>query len=316
MKSVVFTIVATAVVALHSASASAQAVRTFVSGLGSDTNPCSGTQPCRTLAHAISMTNAGGEIVVLDSSGYGTLTISKAITITAVGVDAAISIGNAGDDGIDITAGASDAVNLNGLTLIGNGIGTSGISLSSAGTLNIQNCSITGFGNDGIFLGGAATSSLSDTIIANNGQHGVEFDPSAAANASFLRVQMLGNQNDFFLENFNASGTAVAASLEDSVVAGSSSAGINVESINNATTTTVNLSNSQVFNNNLGLEVANGVINLEQVTLFGNGPTGGYSIGTGGVINTFRTTVSGTNFNGNYIVDTTNTGSLTPAAPQ
>ena len=35
-----------------------------------------------------------------------------------------------------------------------------------------------------------------------------------------------------------------------------------------------------------------------------------------GTIDSFRTTVSGTNYNGNYIVDTNNSGTLTAAAPQ
>jgi hypothetical protein len=46
--------------------ASAQAPRTWVSGVGDDANPCSRTAPCKTFAGAISKTAAGGEISVLD----------------------------------------------------------------------------------------------------------------------------------------------------------------------------------------------------------------------------------------------------------
>ncbi|MBP6079633.1 MAG: hypothetical protein KA505_12525, partial [Xanthomonadales bacterium] len=46
--------------------ASAQATRTWVSGVGDDVNPCSRTAPCKTFAGAISKTAAGGEISVLD----------------------------------------------------------------------------------------------------------------------------------------------------------------------------------------------------------------------------------------------------------
>lgn len=47
--------------------ASAQATRTWVSGVGDDANPCSRTAPCKTFAGAISKTAAGGEINVIDA---------------------------------------------------------------------------------------------------------------------------------------------------------------------------------------------------------------------------------------------------------
>ena len=63
-------------------SASAQASRTWVSGIGWRlTNPCSRTAPCKTLAGALSKTAIGGEISVLDPAGYGPVTITKSVTI-------------------------------------------------------------------------------------------------------------------------------------------------------------------------------------------------------------------------------------------
>src|SRR6185437_3210296 len=61
--------------------AHAQATRTWVSGVGNDANPCSRTAPCKTFAGAISKTAEGGEIDALDPAGYGTLTVTKSITI-------------------------------------------------------------------------------------------------------------------------------------------------------------------------------------------------------------------------------------------
>src|SRR5213594_3103765 len=69
------------VILAASSAAHAQATRTWVSGVGDDANPCSRTAPCKTFAGAISKTAAGGEIDVLDPGGYGTLTITKSITI-------------------------------------------------------------------------------------------------------------------------------------------------------------------------------------------------------------------------------------------
>src|SRR5262252_10518219 len=61
--------------------AQAQATRTWVSGVGDDANPCSRTAPCKTFAGAISKTAVNGIINCLDPGGFGTVTITKSITI-------------------------------------------------------------------------------------------------------------------------------------------------------------------------------------------------------------------------------------------
>ena len=61
----------------------ATAQRTFVASYGIDTHPCSRTQPCRSFGTALAQTNASGEIIVLDSAGYGTVTITKSVSIIA-----------------------------------------------------------------------------------------------------------------------------------------------------------------------------------------------------------------------------------------
>src|SRR5687767_9358412 len=68
----------------------AQATRTWVSGVGDDVNPCSRTAPCKTFAGAISKTANGGEINVIDSGGFGAVTITKSITIDGAGAHASI----------------------------------------------------------------------------------------------------------------------------------------------------------------------------------------------------------------------------------
>ena len=69
---------------------SAQANRTWVSGVGDDVNPCSRTAPCKTFAGAISKTAAKGEINCIDSGGFGAVTITKAIAIVCDDVLAGI----------------------------------------------------------------------------------------------------------------------------------------------------------------------------------------------------------------------------------
>ncbi len=83
------------------APASAQATRTWVSGVGDDANPCSRTAPCKTFAGAISKTADCGEIDALDPGGFGALTITKGITIDGGGGQVA-SVLVAGTNGFTI----------------------------------------------------------------------------------------------------------------------------------------------------------------------------------------------------------------------
>ena len=70
----------------------AQAQRVFVSGTGLDSNPCTFSSPCRTFQHAHDVSPANGEIAVLDTAGYGVVTINKAISIVNQdGVEAGIT---------------------------------------------------------------------------------------------------------------------------------------------------------------------------------------------------------------------------------
>src|SRR5580698_8100383 len=112
---------------LSVAPAQAQAVRTFVSPTGVDSAACSLTAPCRTFAAAYAATDAGGEIAVLGTAGYGTLTINKAISIVnGGGFEAGVSVPSGGT-GITINALANDAVSLRGLTIDGAGVGANGV---------------------------------------------------------------------------------------------------------------------------------------------------------------------------------------------
>src|ERR1700750_1037965 len=74
-------LLAVGVLLIFSSSAMAQATRTWISGVGDDVNPCSRTAPCKTWAGAISKTAAGGEIDCLDPGGFGSVTITKSITL-------------------------------------------------------------------------------------------------------------------------------------------------------------------------------------------------------------------------------------------
>ena len=171
--------------------AQAQSNRTFVSGHGLDTNPCSLVAPCRSFAQAITLTNLGGEITILDPAGYGPVTITKAISIVNDGVgEAGVTETSPTINAITITAGAQDVVNLRGLTLVGGGNATnntnSGVQINSVGTLNIQNCVIRGFGNFAVNgAGSGMTLGISDTIASGN-FYGFALQPPGGVNTAVL----------------------------------------------------------------------------------------------------------------------------------
>ena len=164
---------------------SAQASRTWVSGVGDDVNPCSRTAPCKTFAGAISKTAAGGEIDALDPAGYGAVTITKAITIDGGGGQVA-SVLVSGTNGIVVSANAStDVVILRNLRINGIGTGLNGVQFLSGKALGIENCAIFGFTQNGINIassGGRVWVTNSD--VTNNTGHGVSVVSTAATSVS------------------------------------------------------------------------------------------------------------------------------------
>src|SRR5688572_17347195 len=105
--------------------ASAQATRTWVSGVGDDVNPCSRTAPCKTFAGAISKTAANGEISVLDPGGFGAINITKAITIDGGGEHGSILAALV--TGVIVNAGVNDTIILRNLSINGAGNGLNGV---------------------------------------------------------------------------------------------------------------------------------------------------------------------------------------------
>src|SRR4051812_35149427 len=170
-------------------------IRTYVSGLGDDSGPCTETAPCRTFQTAIGLTLAGGEIFVLDSADYGPATIDKALTITSEGGVAGVLATKGA--GIKVYAGANDVVNLRGLDIDGSGRADTGIYFYSGQALSIQKSTVRRFVNSGInFIpSGSSTLILSDSLLADHTSHAVLIAPSGsgAVNGTISRVRASGN---------------------------------------------------------------------------------------------------------------------------
>jgi hypothetical protein len=146
------------------------AQRTFVASTGSDVHPCSLSQPCRSFGAAIAKTSDAGEVIVLDSAGYGPVTITKSVSIVApVGVYAGITVTSGNGVTVD---GAGILVELRGLSINGLG-GFIGIRFLQGAHLLIDGCAITLFDN-GISLEAANSGvSIRSSRIYHSGASGV-----------------------------------------------------------------------------------------------------------------------------------------------
>jgi len=149
--------------------------RTFVASSGADTNTCAITQPCRSFASAIALTAAGGEVIVLDSAGYGPVTITQSVSIIAPpGVYAGITA-FPGNVGVIVNAGPSDKIVLRGLSIIGQG-GMHGIIVDAAGEVHVENCVVANMTGNGIFVflaTGNTSIRVQNTSVRSNGGMGL-----------------------------------------------------------------------------------------------------------------------------------------------
>jgi hypothetical protein len=195
--------------------AHAQATRTWVSGVGNDANPCSRTAPCKTFAGAISKTATGGFIDVVDPGGFGTVTITKSITIEGGGEHAGVLTLNT--NGI-IVNGGGIFVTLRHLSIESPSAGQSGlngINVISAAEVHIEHCVINGFSNNAINFGASANAKgfVTDTTLIHNANGGVVV-ASGRVTVSNLHANANGN-------GVAVTGAAIAT-VRDSYAAGGS----------------------------------------------------------------------------------------------
>lgn len=278
--------------------ASAQASRTWVSGVGDDANPCSRTAPCKTFAGAISKTAAQGEISVLDPGGFGAVTITKSISIVAESAEGGIL--SAGTNAIVVNAGPNDNVTLRGLIVDGFNTGLNGIRFLAGASLHVENCTIervTGFGID--FEPGATSRlTVKNTIVRNNlgvSGGGILLRPgvSGAANATFDGVVVSRNKNGIQAED------RARATVRDSTITSNVAFGLLVTSV--AAAAELNVSNSVSTNNTAAGVKANGALATVRLsnTMVTNNGSGLVSAAGGAVLSYGTNQIAGNTVNGN-----------------
>jgi Right handed beta helix region len=197
----------------------AQSNRVFASARsGSDLNTCNNiTTPCQTFQGAVNQVATGGTVIVLDTGGYGPVTIGKALTIDAPpGIVAFIHPPSG--IAVSVAAGATDTVVLRGLSL---NVGTGdGISVTSVGALYVENCTIVGFVSAGLRFAAAGQLFVKDSTFSNNGGEGILVAPATGtASSSIDRCRLEGNGGPYQTGALVA-GDGATVTVRDSVASG------------------------------------------------------------------------------------------------
>jgi hypothetical protein len=278
--------------------------RTWVSGVGDDLNPCSRTAPCKTFAGAISKTSAGGEISVLDPGGFGTLTVTKSITVNGTGTLA--SILSAGTNGLNVNDSATGTpgtiiVIIRDVSIDGAGTGFDGIRFTSGKTLMVDHCwihgingngtssdgievALTGVGNlkvinsvientsgDGIHLnstGGQVNAMISNTEIMNCAGDGIEAASNVRGAVSNSRIFLDGN-------GIRTTGSNSLFNLDDLFI---SQVGVALQS---SSTSAIRISDSIIAQNSTGISLNGGAVeSFQGNSLIGNTTPGAFSATT------------------------------------
>jgi Right handed beta helix region len=281
------------------------AQRTFVSGTGSDANACSVTAPCRTFQRGIDTADAGGEVVVLDSAGYGSMTINKSVqVIVPPGVHAGITAGSF-SNGVTVNAGPSDVVTLRGIYITRGDTFNSGILFLGGGALFVENCVIEKFSTGIDFQPtGTARLSVKGTVVRNSGFAGilvlgptggvaratverswlenVQTGVDGRDNSIVLVLETVATGNSFagFVSGNNPAGSPARLTVENSAASNNTTG---IRAAGSPGGTTVVLSNNVVTDNIIGLTNDGGTAVMESR---GNNTVRGNGTNVSGVITT------------------------------
>jgi hypothetical protein len=263
--------------------ASAQATRTWVSGVGDDVNPCSRTAPCKTFAGAISKTAAGGEINCLDPGGFGAVTIIKSMTIACPYTEGGAL---AGGNGVTFNMPATTDVGfIRGLDIFGVNPPTHGVRFINNGTLHIVDCVIRRFNAASSFgvsyqPSGASELYISDTTIAENGN-------AATGGGILIQPTGAGGTTHVYLNNVRVNNNA------------NHGLSINTTGATNANGTTVVVTNSTFSGNATGASITHGVgtqtvvVTILDSVFTGNTTMGIASTGTSAFVRVGNSTITG-----------------------
>jgi len=279
------------------------------------------------LGAALAATAPGGEIIVLDSAGYGPMLIDKPVSIVApAGVYAGISVPSG--HGIDVAAGAGKVV-LRGLAINGLG-GDIGVNFISGDALYVENCVISGFTNTGLnaiastsasvyvrnstirdnfngaFFGmtsgaaGSLQAHIEGSAFENNASVGIGFTGWGVGSATIANSILTGGMWGLYL---NPVGGAIAkVEMRGATIARNSASGVRVAGIA-GTTAALNLVSSLVAENGIGIEMLTGGTAYVSDTTITRNATG-ITHGAGSVVSLTDNRLTNNGVNGTFTTTT------------
>ena len=317
----------------------AQLFRAYIASDGNDANPCTIQLPCRLLPAALNAVANAGEIWMLDSANFNTgpVAVTKSVTILAI-PGAVGSVVALGGNAINIaTAGVS--VTLRNITITpfpGNASAT-GIFVSQANKLVLEQCQINNFSESGhglrvsqadtdIVIKGSkignnniggrfegAKVAIDDTIIEGNnyGIYAAATVDSTLTDVALTRVVLAHNTNGILLStSASLSAPFVRVVVADSLLMGHGNTAVHVTAGLSTTNPQVDVivKNSVVSQNFVALRAEN---TGARIVLTGNTitrNTSAYTILNGGIVQTAG--------NNAIVNNSGQTGSLTSFALQ
>src|ERR1043166_1262360 len=274
--------------------------RTWVSGVRSDTNPCTRAAPCATLSHAIAMTAVNGEVNCLDPIGStGNMSITKSITIDCHEIFSANNpTGTAVLINFDLFAGTDvrKSVRLRNLNIQGVTSSTRGIRVFSSvavpdSEVHIEDCLIDGTpGSPGRGIEDNRTGGgrllITNTTIRNLSGAAISHAPNSGSTRIDITVDNVRIYNCLFgiaitsgarlvVTNSVISDSSSAALYADGPLAASDLHANNLSLNNNATAIqqgaggTIRIANSQITNSTVNGTVGT-VFSYGNNRVFGN----------------------------------------------
>jgi parallel beta helix pectate lyase-like protein len=258
----------------------AQLTKIFVASFGNDASDGSRGSPKRNFQAAHDAVAAGGQIVVLDTAGYGQLTIGKNLAITVPpGVNGFITVTGNGN-GITVTS-ANVGVILRGLIIEGggqNGTG-SGILGTSLTNLVMDGCTVRSF-HTGIAQNTTSSSlSLNDSLFLGCFD-GVVVSATGSAFGTINRCRFELNQHHALRAEDGNNGS-VEVYVTDSLFVKNGN-GIGSEKGTSGVDCTVRVNNTSITGNGTGVLPVNGgqILSRENNTLESNALGGNTFTGT------------------------------------
>jgi hypothetical protein len=222
--------------------------RAYLASNGSDSNPCTVSAPCRLLPAALAAVTDGGEIWMLDSANYNTapVDITKSVTILAVPGAVGSVVAIAGNAINASTAGTSVALRNLLIVPFPGGGGATGIAVSGAAKLTVEDSVISGHSNGGISVFSQTILRITNCIIRDTGAHGVFL--SGGATAEISRSKFLTNVNGTGVTVVGTTASPTSAAISDSVLS-ANLFGLAVTTINSSTSARASITRSTVSDN-------------------------------------------------------------------